>query len=145
MKWLAFLIFLILTLKYIWDGKDFYNEKEWVRFRLRFVIFYAGVFLLALLTKVFLTIIPIANYASVKDFLLKFSISFLAILSAKLLVLLLCFIFSRIMNLHKIYNKGHYESLSRQANKFSKGLLILAKILVSLGSVIVFYGIWLAH
>lgn len=39
MKFLGFIIFSLVALAYIWNGKDNFNKKEWVVF-FRKIIFY---------------------------------------------------------------------------------------------------------
>ncbi|ADP10136.1 hypothetical protein EJP617_04550 [Erwinia sp. Ejp617] len=52
--------------------------------------------------------------------------------------------FGEIMGFHQSYNKDNYQSLSLLAGKFGPPLLILAKCVVSFGSVLMFYGVWLS-
>ncbi|ADP10134.1 putative membrane protein [Erwinia sp. Ejp617] len=59
-------------------------------------------------------------------------------------MVMLCAIFNNIMSFHQKYNEDNYDELSSISQRVSLGLLLLAKFAVSLGSVLMFYGIWLA-
>ena len=61
----------------------------------------------------------------------------------KVTVVLLCTIFSGIIGRHKKYNAKNYEAISSITPVVAPGLLIVAKCLVSLGSVLMFSGLWL--
>ncbi len=81
---------------------------------------------------------------SAKHFTTALGLSLLSVLGIKFMVVMLCTIFKSIMSFHEKYNQQHYDNLVSISNAFSSPLLILAKCVISCGSVLIFYGIWLA-
>ena len=49
MKWSGFVIFIFITLIYIWNGKDVFLKKEWLSFLMKFLAVLVGAFVLVLL------------------------------------------------------------------------------------------------
>lgn len=46
MKFLGFIIFSLVALTYIWNGKDNFNKKEWVVFFVKLSFILVGTFIL---------------------------------------------------------------------------------------------------
>ncbi|WP_167139194.1 hypothetical protein [Candidatus Pantoea formicae] len=81
---------------------------------------------------------------SAKHFTTALGLSLLSVLGIKFMVVMLCAIFKSIMRFHEKYNQQHYDKLVSISNTLSSPLFILAKCVISFGSVLIFYGIWLA-
>lgn len=58
MKILACFFFWIVTVYYVWNGKDFYNNKEWAGFGKMFISILAGIVVLAFVLKGLVLIVP---------------------------------------------------------------------------------------
>lgn len=144
MKYIGFLFFALITIRYIWNGKDFFGKKEWVNFGLRFVGVAVGIAVLGFIIKGSLAAFPDFSRATAKFILVGFSVSSIMVLGLKYLVVMMCAIFGKIMNFHKVHNQENYKSLSGLTNEISPPLLTFLKCLLSVVSVIIFYGIWLA-
>lgn len=144
MKWIGFLLFLTASLFYIWNGKDIFNKKEWLFFGLKPVLILAVTFAVVVILKFILSVWLFAPVSAVKAVLVSITGSFLCLWGTKFLVVMLCTLFGKIMGFHQAYNKENYQSLSLLAGKFGSPLLILAKSVVSFGSVLMFYGVWLS-
>lgn len=144
MNYIFFIIFLILTLVYLWNGQDFFNKKEWIMLILKVVGVLIFTALLGRLMHDFIVSWKIMPMASARHFTTALGLSLLTVLGMKFMVVMLCAIFKRIMVFHKKYNYESYNQLSSVSRSFSFPLLILAKCVISCGSVLMFYGIWLA-
>ena len=83
------------------------------------------------------------SIATAKQYSIIFSMSFLCVWGLKVTVVLLCTVFSGILRGHKSYNVENYEKISSISRIVAPGLLIVAKSLISLGSVLMFSGLWL--
>lgn len=144
MKLIGFIFFLMVTVSYVWSGKNTYNKKEWWGFFVKFI----GVFIVMILSTFFLkylhSIWDFAPVATIKLSILKFFTSCLFVLGAKLGVVGLCTIFSNLLIFHKKYNPRYYPTLSSISENTSPGLIVFTKCIVSLSSLLAFYGIWLA-
>ncbi|MCP1438327.1 magnesium-transporting ATPase (P-type) [Erwinia persicina] len=145
MEWLCFLFFSISTVAYIWSGNNTFSKKEWWMFFLKFIAVFFLTILVTLLLKGLLSVWHFSSVAIVKLWLLKFFTSCLFFLGGKLGVVGLCTIFSNIFGFHKKYNPRYYPSLLSISKKTSPALIVLTKCLVSFGSILALYGIWLAQ
>ncbi|WP_338560836.1 hypothetical protein [Erwinia sp. E_sp_B04_7] len=145
MNVIAFLFFLAVAVYYVWNGKDFYKKKDWVGLGKKFIAVLIGVVILAFVLKGLVEIIPGFSNNTAGDLMEKIGMSFIMVLGMKFLIVMLCAIFSRIMDFHRIYNAKNYQKFSPLTIKVAPALLIVAKCIVSLGSVVIYYGIWLAH
>lgn len=143
MNWLFFIVFLGLALFLIWNGKDRFSKKEWVRMALMLGLILIGTFIIGYIFKWLSLSFSLFSIATAKDYTGIVSLSFLCLWGLKLAVVLLCTIFARIMGFHEVHNAENYQTLSSVSNKFGPALLIAAKCLVSFGAFLMFYGIWL--
>ncbi|MFE8100756.1 hypothetical protein RBA71_04545 [Brenneria goodwinii] len=144
MNWLGFITFGIITLIYLWSGKDTFNKREWLFFVLKLFGIFVGTAIFSLVFKGILTVWPVVSLPTAKYATLILSTSFLAVWAMKFLVVMLCTMFSRIMGFHQQHNTvENYAKLSPLSNNFGPLLLILAKCLISAGSILIFYGIWI--
>lgn len=145
MEIIAFLFFLIITLYYVWNGKDFYNKSEWTAFGKKFIAVLVGVVIMAFVLKGLVAIIPGFTNNSAGNLMEEIGMSFIFILGMKFVIIMLCAIFSNVIGFHRNYNTDNYKKFSPLTNKLAPGLLIFAKCIVSLGSVVIYYGIWFTH
>ncbi|MCG8711012.1 hypothetical protein JHU04_004350 [Brenneria sp. 4F2] len=144
MAWLGFIAFWVITVVYLWNGKDSFNKKEWLLFISKLVGIFIGTTVFSLVFKGILTVWPVISLPTAKYVTLILSTSFLAVWAMKFLVVMLCSMFSRMMDFHQQHNIAeNYAKLSSLSNNFGPLLLILAKCLVSAGSILIFYGIWI--
>ncbi|MCL2897395.1 hypothetical protein [Brenneria tiliae] len=144
MKWFGFIIFWIMTLLYIWNGKDSFTKREWGIFFIKFITILAACILLVLLSIAILSVYPIISVHTAKTITTILPLSLLSMLGMKFLVVMLCTMFSRILGFHQQHNTAeNHAKLSSLSNNFGPALLILAKCLVSAGSILIFYGIWI--
>ena len=144
MNWLGFIIFWIITLLYIWNGKDSFNKREWLFFGLKVVLIYVILFVIVIALRFILPIWPFVSVHTAKTVLIIAFGSLMSVLGMKFLVVMLCTMFSRIMGFHQQHNTTeNYAKLSSLSNNFGPSLLILAKCLISAGSILIFYGIWI--
>ncbi|WP_048697754.1 hypothetical protein [Erwinia piriflorinigrans] len=144
MKWIGFLLFLTASLFYIWNGKDDFNKKEWLFFALKPVLILVVTFAVVVILKFILSVWPFAPVSTVKAVLVSITGSFLCLWGTKFLVVMLCTLFGKIIGFHLGYNKGNYQSLSSLAGELGSTLLMLAKYVVSFGSALMLYGVWLS-
>lgn len=143
MNWLFFFSFLILTLALIWNDNNLFNKKQWISMGLMLglvLLSTAGIgFLLKWLALTF-SIFPVAV---AKHYSIILSMSLLCVWGMKFTVVLLCTIFSGVMAGHKKYNAPNYEKISRVTHTVASPLFIFARLLLSLGCVLMFSGLWL--
>ncbi|MFB5173757.1 hypothetical protein AAIO65_14440 [Erwinia amylovora] len=140
----AFLFFLVSALYYVWSGSNDFDKRKWFKFFLGFIASLIGVFVLGFIFKGVTALLPAFSDKIAGGLLMKIFMSVFSVLGMKFVVVMACTIFSKIMAFHRKYNTENYLKLSSFAYRLSPGLLLLAKILVSLGGVLAFYGIWLA-
>ncbi|EOZ7524678.1 hypothetical protein O8E95_000738 [Enterobacter quasiroggenkampii] len=142
-QWLFFILFMIWTLALIWNGKDLFSKKQWFLAGLMFVLVLVATVVIGFTLKWLAQSMSLFSVATAKHYSIIFSMSFLCVWGLKVTVVLLCTIFSGITGGHKKYNAENYEAISSIIRVVAPGLLIVAKSVVSLGSVIMFSGLWL--
>ncbi|EMC1013889.1 TPA: hypothetical protein QIS87_000372 [Enterobacter bugandensis] len=142
-QWLFFIIFMIWTLALIWNGKDLFSKKQWFLAGLMFVLVLVATVVIGFTLKWLAQSMSLFSVATAKQYSIIFSMSFLCVWGLKVTVVLLCTIFSGITGGHKKYNAENYEAISSIIRVVAPGLLIVAKSVVSLGSVLMFSGLWL--
>lgn len=143
MNWFFFILFLILTLVLIWNGKDLFSKKQWLKTGLMLVLVFVATVVISFIFKWLAQSFSLFSVATAKQYSIIFSMSFLCVWGLKVVVVLLCTIFYSIMGVHKTHNTQNYEKISSVTRAVAPGLLIVAKGLVSLGSVLIFSGLWL--
>ncbi|MCR6467445.1 MULTISPECIES: hypothetical protein [Enterobacter] len=143
MHWFFFLLFLVWALALIWNGKDLFGKKQWFLAGLMFVLVLLATIVIGFTLKWFAQSMSLFSVATAKQYSIIFSMSFLCVWGLKVTVVLLCTIFSGITGGHKKYNAENYEAISSITRVVAPGLLIVAKSVVSLGSVLMFSGLWL--
>mgnify|MGYP007096966331 FL=1 len=143
MHWFFFIVFMIWTLALIWNGKDLFNKKQWLLAGLMFVLVLVATVVIGFTLKWLAQSMSLFSVATAKHYSIILSMSFLCVWGLKITVVLLCTLFSGIMGGHKRYNADNYEKLSSMTRAVAPGLLIFAKSLITLGSFLMFSGLWL--
>ena len=143
MHWFFFILFMIWTLALIWNGKDLFNKKQWLLAGLMFVLVLVATVVIGFTLKWLAQSMSLFSVAKAKHYSIILSMSFLCVWGLKVTVVLLCTLFSGIMGGHKRYNAENYEKLSSMTRAVAPGLLIFAKSLITLGSFLMFSGLWL--
>ncbi|WP_395275021.1 hypothetical protein V1581_16080 [Enterobacter bugandensis] len=143
MHWFFFIVFMIWTLALIWNGKDLFNKKQWLLAGLMFVLVLVATVVIGFTLKWLAQSMSLFSVATAKHYSIILSMSFLCVWGLKITVVLLCTLFSGIMGGHKRYNAENYEKLSSMTRALAPGLLIFAKSLITLGSFLMFSGLWL--
>ncbi|MCK6905390.1 hypothetical protein ACNPM1_03770 [Enterobacter pseudoroggenkampii] len=143
MHWFFFILFMIWTLALIWNGKDLFNKKQWLLAGLMFVLVLVATVVIGFTLKWLAQSMSLFSVATAKHYSIILSMSFLCVWGLKITVVLLCTLFSGIMGGHKRYNAENYEKLSSMTRAVAPGLLIFAKSLITLGSFLMFSGLWL--
>ncbi|ENX4420457.1 hypothetical protein QUG71_22405 [Enterobacter asburiae] len=142
-QWLFFILFMIWTLALIWNGKDLFSKKQWFLAGLMFVLVLVATVVIGFTLKWLAQSMSLFSVATAKQYSIIFSMSFLCVWGLKITVVLLCTIFHGVIGGHKKYNAENYEAISSITRVVAPGLLIVAKSVVSLGSVLMFSGLWL--
>ncbi|EHN8866192.1 hypothetical protein I4B32_003006 [Enterobacter hormaechei] len=142
-QWLFFILFMMWTLALIWNGKDLFSKKQWLLAGLMFVLVLVATVVIGFTLKWLALSMSLFSVATAKHYSIIFSMSLLCVWGLKVTVVLLCTIFSGIIRGHKKYNAENYEAVSSITRVIAPGLLIVAKSVVSLGSVLMFSGLWL--
>ena len=142
-QWLFFILFMIWTLALIWNGKDLFSKKKWFLAGLMFILVLVATVVIGFTLKWLAQSMSLFSVATAKQYSIIFSMSVLCIWGLKVTVVLLCTIFSGIMGGHKSYNVDNYEKISSVTRIVALGLLIVAKCVVTLASVLMFSGLWL--
>ena len=143
MHWFFFIVFMIWTLALIWNGIDLFNKMQWLLAGLMFVLVLVATVVIGFTLKWLAQSMSLFSVATAKHYSIILSMSFLCVWGLKITVVLLCTLFSGIMGGHKRYNAENYEKLSSMTRAVAPGLLIFAKSLITLGSFLMFSGLWL--
>ena len=144
MKWIGCMFFILITLAYIWNGKDFFGKKkQWFLAGLMFVLVLVTTVIIGFTLKWIALSMSLFSVATAKQYSIIFSMSFLCVWGLKVTVVLLCTIFHGVIGAHKKYNAENYEKISSITRVVGPGLLIVAKSVVSLAGVLMFSGLWL--
>ena len=138
-----FVIFMIWTLALIWNGKDLFNIKQWFLSGLMFMMVLVATVVVGFTLKWLAQSMSLFSVATAKHYSTIFYMSFLCVWGLKVTVVLLCTIFSGVMRGHEKHNEDNYGKLLSVTRIIAPGLLIVAKSAVSLGSVLMFSGLWL--
>lgn len=145
MSWLGFLIFLAISLWYMWNGKDSFSKKDWLLFAAKVIGVLIGTALFGRLMYNMITSWHFMPMSDAKKLTASLGGACIAVLGSKFLIVALCSIFSNIMGFHKEYNTQNYEKLSSFSKSVSPSLLLFVKCLVSAASALMLYGIWLGR
>jgi hypothetical protein len=144
MNWLGFLAFVLFALFSIWNGKDRYSKKEWLICGGRLLLVLIATVLISFFFKWLALSLNIMPVSEAKHFSLIIGMSLLCVWAVKLLVVLIFTLFSNILGFHEKYNSENYQKLHILKGNVGLTLSLVAKVLVSFGSFMMFYGLWLA-
>lgn len=145
MKLMALLFFLVITLYFVWHGKIPYGKKSLANVGKGFIGVFVGIFALGFFLKFLVAIIPGFTNDAAGDLMEEIGASFIVVWGMRFLIVALSTIFGGIMDFHREHNFENYKKFSPFTSKLAPGLLIFAKSVVSLGAVLMLYGIWFTH
>lgn len=143
MKWSGFIVFIIITFIYIWNGKDIFSKKEWLYFLMKFLAILIGAFILVIILVGVSKYLQLIDRESARALSVIIPASVMTMLISKLFVIVLFALFKFIMRFHQRYNSAeNYSKLSSIGDSYGAKLSVLAKTIASFGCVLMFYGIW---
>lgn len=145
MKYTGFTFFVLISIGYIWNGKDVFLRKDWVKFGLHFIGVAIAITIVGFIIKGSLAVFPEFSRSTARFILVGFSLSSIMVLGLKYLVVMMCAIFARIMKSHQANNQKNYNDLSDFTSGISLPMLNFVKLLLSAVGVMIFYGIWLTQ
>ena len=145
MNTIVFLLFLAATVYYVWSGKFFNGKKSLAGTGKSFIGVFIGIVIIGFILKALVAIIPGFTRNAAGDLMEALGASLVVVWGMRFLIVAISNIFSGIMEFHKKYNAANYSRFSPALGKLAPVMLFLIKCIVSLGSVVIFYGIWLAH
>ncbi|WP_447854140.1 hypothetical protein [Enterobacter mori] len=143
MHWFFFLFFLILTLAVIWNEKSAFDKKQWITTGLMLVLVLLSTIVIGFFLKWLALSFLLFPVAVAKKYSIIISMSLLCVWGMKFAVALLCALFSGVMAAHKKMNYRNYEKISLMSRTVASPLFVFTKLLLSLGSVLMFSGLWL--
>lgn len=143
MHWFFFLFFLILTLAVIWNEKSTFDKKQWLTTGLMLVLVLLSTVVIGFFLKWLALSFLLFPVAVAKKYSIIISMSLLCVWGIRFAVALLCTLFSGVMAAHKKMNFRNYEKISLMSRTAAPPLFVFAKLLLSLGSVLMFSGLWL--
>lgn len=141
----AFLFFLLVTIYFIWSSKVSYGGKTLAGIGKAFIGIFTAIIAIGFVLKGLAAIIPGFTRDAAGDLMEALGVSLVFIWGMRFILVALCHIFGAIMDFHKKYNAKTYRRLSPAINKLAPGLFIFSKVILSLGAIVIYYGIWLAN
>jgi hypothetical protein len=142
---IAFLLFLLVTEFFIWSSKISYGRKTLAGLGKAFVGVFIAIIAIGFVLKGLAAIMPGFTRDAAGDLMEALGASLFFIWGMRFILVGLCNIFGNIMDFHKKYNADNYRRFSPAINKLAPGLLVFSKVILSLGSIVIYYGIWLAN
>lgn len=141
----AFLFFLLVTIYFIWSSKVVYGGKTLAGIGKAFIGIFIAIIAIGFVLKGLAAIIPDFTRDAAGDLMEALGVSLVFIWGVRFILVALCHIFGAIMDFYKKYNAKTYRRFSPAINKLAPGLFIFSKVILSLGAIVIFYGIWLAN
>nr|WP_314983654.1 hypothetical protein [uncultured Pantoea sp.] len=145
MEIVAFLFFLSVAVYFIWSSQISYGKKTLAGIGKAFIGIFIAFVVIGFVLKGLSAIIPGFTRNDARHLMQGLGASLVFIWGMRFILVALCNIFGNIMDFHKKYNKDNYNRFSPVTNKLAPGLFIFSKVVLSLGSIVICYGIWLAH
>lgn len=142
---IAFLLFLLVTEFFIWSSKISYGRKTLAGLGKAFVGVFIAIIAIGFVLKGLAAIMPGFTRDAAGDLMEALGASLFFIWGMRFILVGLCNIFGNIMDFHKKYNADNYRRFSPAINKLAPGLFVFLKVILSLGSIVIYYGIWLAN
>jgi hypothetical protein len=142
---IAFLLFLLVTEFFIWSSKISYGRKTLAGLGKAFVGVFIAIIAIGFVLKGLAAIMPGFTSDAAGDLMEALGASLFFIWGMRFILVGLCNMFGNIMDFHKKYNADNYRRFSPAINKLAPGLFVFSKVILSLGSIVIYYGIWLAN
>lgn len=142
---IAFLLFLLVTEFFIWSSKISYGRKTLAGLGKAFVGVFIAIIAIGFVLKGLAAIMPGFTRDAAGDLMEALGASLFFIWGMRFILVGLCNMFGNIMDFHKKYNADNYRMFSPAINKLAPGLFVFSKVILSLGSIVIYYGIWLAN
>ncbi|MEN4647061.1 hypothetical protein ABEG74_22755 [Pantoea agglomerans] len=142
---IAFLLFLLVTEFFIWSSKISYGRKTLAGLGKAFVGVFIAIIAIGFVLKGLAAIMPGFTGDAAGDLMEALGASLFFIWGMRFILVGLCNMFGNIMDFHKKYNADNYRRFSPAINKLAPGLFVFSKVILSLGSIVIYYGIWLAN
>ena len=142
---IAFLLFLLVTEFFIWSSKISYGRKTLAGISKAFVGVFIAIIAIGFVLKGLAAIMPGFTRDAAGDLMEALGASLFFIWGMRFILVGLCNMFGNIMDFHKKYNADNYRRFSPAINKLAPGLFVFLKVILSLGSIVIYYGIWLAN
>jgi hypothetical protein len=140
---MAFLLSVASSTAFIWNGKDKFVRKDWLLFAFKFFIAMAGAIVFGFMLKAMVSAGLSLSIQEGKTLTAQVCLSLVCIFGLKFLVVALCAMFSEVMGFHQQHNtKENYEVLSSISNRTAPFLLVSFKVVMTLASLLIYYGIW---
>lgn len=142
---IAFLLFLLVTEFFIWSSKISYGRKTLAGLGKAFVGVFIAIIAIGFVLKGLAAIMPGFTRDAAGDLMEALGASLFFIWGMRFILVGLCNMFGNIMDFHKKYNADNYRRFSPAINKLAPRLFVFSKVILSLGSIVIYYGIWLAN
>lgn len=142
---IAFLLFLLVTEFFIWSSKISYGRKTLAGIGKAFVGVFIAIIAIGFVLKGLAAIMPGFTRDAAGDLMEALGASLFFIWGMRFILVGLCNMFGNIMDFHMKYNADNYRRFSPAINKLAPGLFVFSKVILSLGSIVIYYGIWLAN
>jgi len=145
MEILAFLFFWSVTVYFIWSSKISYGKATLAGIGKAFVGIFIAIIAIGFVLKGLAAIIPGFTRDAAGDLMEALGASLFFIWGMKFILVGFCNMFGTVMDFHKKYNADNYRRFSPAISKLAPGLFIFSKVILSLGTIVIYYGIWLAN
>lgn len=145
MEIVAFIFFLLVTVYFIWSSEISYGKKTLAVIGKAFIGIFMAIIAIGFVLKGLAAIIPGFTLDAAGDLMEKLGASLFFVWGVRFILVALCNLFGTIMNFHKKYNADNYRKFSPTTSKLAPGMFIFSKVILSLGSIVIDYGIWLAN
>lgn len=145
MEIVAFLFFLFVTVYFTWSSKISYGKKTLAGIGKAFIGIFIAIIAIGFVLKGLAAIIPGFTRDAAGDLMEELGTSLFFVWGMRFILVALCNLFDTIMDFHKKYNADNYRRFSPTISKLAPGLFIFSKVILSLGTIVIYYGIWLAN
>nr|WP_318269129.1 hypothetical protein [Pantoea agglomerans] len=145
MEIFAFLFFLLLAEYFIWSSKISYGKRTLAFIGKAFIGVFIAIIAIGFVLKGLAAIVPGFTRNAAGDLMEALGASLFFIWGMRFILVGLCNMFGTFMDFHRKYNAANYRKFSPITNKLAPGLFIFSKVILSLGSIVIYYGIWLAN
>ncbi|WP_200137656.1 MULTISPECIES: hypothetical protein [unclassified Pseudomonas] len=140
----AFLFFYLVTLYFIWTTRIAYGKKTLAGIGKGLVGVFIAIIALGFMLKGLAAVIPGFTKGAARHLMGVLGISLVFIWGMRFMLVAMSNMFAAIMGFHKTYNADNYRRFSPVLSKMAPGLFVFMKVILSLGCIVIYYGIWLA-